>query len=144
MGLDWRGEGVVELGLGLDLGFCLAGTEAGEVVAFVKKEVIWRCGLINGDAPLLRRRDDDIALYIRQTVEPGNCGWRERERTINYLSIKRNEGKEGWNKEECFIWREIKPGKSYGRCCLAGIPPYSPHSLHPFLCNLGFVGPSLQ
>lgn len=89
MGLDWRGEGVVELGLGLDLGFCLAGTEAGEVVAFVKKEVIWRCGLINGDAPLLRRRDDDIALYIRQTVEPGNCGWRESE---NYqLSIYKEE-----------------------------------------------------
>lgn len=80
----------MELGLGLDLGFCLAGTEAGEVVAFVKKEVIWRCGLINGDAPLLRRRDDDIALCIRQTE-------RERERTIHYLSIKRkrNEGRRG-------------------------------------------------
>lgn len=72
MGLDWRGEGVVELGLGLDLGFCLAGTGAGEVVAFAKKEVIWRCGLVNGDAPLLRRRDDDIALW--------NCGTVGRER----------------------------------------------------------------
>lgn len=87
MGLDWRGEGVVELGLGLDLGFCLAGTEAGEVVAFVKKEVIWRCGLINGDAPLLRRRDDDIALW---KFHSGTVG-RERERERCQLCICKEE-----------------------------------------------------
>lgn len=34
----------------------------GEEVVLEKNEVIWRCWLINGEWPLLRRRD--IACYV--------------------------------------------------------------------------------
>lgn len=52
----------------LDLGI---GDGEGEQVALAKKEVIWRCGLINGDALLLRRRDD-IALCLSDLTEPNH------------------------------------------------------------------------
>lgn len=70
--LDWKGDGVVglglvlglrsRLGLGLKFDFDLLvflervrdGEGEGEVV-LVKKEVIWRCGLTSGDLPLLWR-----------------------------------------------------------------------------------------
>lgn len=81
LGLDWTGEGVVglelglwvrELGLGLglvwDLGICFLesvgegdGEGDGEGVAVLeKKAVIWRCGFTIGDLPLLGLRDGAI------------------------------------------------------------------------------------
>lgn len=82
LGLDWTGEGVVglelglwvrELGLGLglvwDLGICFlesVGEGDGEgVVVLEKKAVIWRCGFTIGDLPLLGLRDGAIfSIFI--------------------------------------------------------------------------------
>lgn len=80
--LDWKGEGVVGLGLklGVELGlgteldnleFCLERVGDGEgegegegedEVVLVKKAVIWRCWFTIGDRPLLWRRDDAIVI----------------------------------------------------------------------------------
>ena len=78
--LDWKGEGVVglglelgvgvgvELGLGLgteleNLEFCLERVGDGDdEVVLVKKAVIWRCWFTIGDRPLLWRRDDAIVI----------------------------------------------------------------------------------
>ena len=78
--LDWKGEGVVglglELGVGLELGlgtelenleFCLERVgdgdgEGEDEVVLVKKAVIWRCWFTIGDRPLLWRRDDAIVI----------------------------------------------------------------------------------
>ena len=72
--LDWKGEGVVGLGLelGVELGleileFCLERVGDGEgegedEVVLVKKAVIWRCWFTIGDRPLLWRRDGAIVI----------------------------------------------------------------------------------
>ena len=74
--LDWKGEGVVglglelgvELGLGLEnLEFCLERVgdgdgEGEDEVVLVKKAVIWRCWFTIGDRPLLWRRDGAIVI----------------------------------------------------------------------------------
>ena len=68
--LDWKGEGVVGLGLELGVGlglenleFCLERVGDGEdEVVLVKKAVIWRCWFTIGDRPLLWRRDGAIVI----------------------------------------------------------------------------------